>query len=90
MARRDAGSFAFDDNVGPFGGDTAASLFQLGLKFASGRGVDIDFIEAHKWFNLAAMKGDAAARVYRSELAAEMSRSDVAKAQARARAWLRG
>ena len=90
MARRDTGTFAFDENVGAIGGNTAESLFQLGLKYASGRGVECDFVEAHKWFNLAAMKGHGEARRNRGELALEMSRGEVSTAQARARAWLRG
>ncbi|MEO1281667.1 MAG: hypothetical protein AAFV69_08040 [Pseudomonadota bacterium] len=90
MARRDTASFAFDDTVGTMGADTGESLFQLGLKHASGRGVELDYVEAHKWFNLATLKGHTEARGYRSDLAGEMSRQDVAAAQARARAWLRG
>ena len=45
-------------------------------------------IEAHKWFNLAALRGNAEARRYRSELSAEMSRTEVGEAQRRARQWL--
>ncbi|MEO1207357.1 MAG: SEL1-like repeat protein [Pseudomonadota bacterium] len=90
MARRDTGTFAFDDTVGGLGGNTAESLFQLGLMHASGRGVTLDYVEAHKWFNLAALKGHGEAKRYRSDLAGEMSRRDVAIAQARARTWLYG
>lgn len=64
------------------------SLFELGLMYSNGRGVSVDLIEAHKWFNLAAMKGNAAAREYRAELARDMSRLQVADAQRRAREWL--
>ncbi|MEM8538439.1 MAG: hypothetical protein AAGF56_11345 [Pseudomonadota bacterium] len=90
MARRDTASFAFDDTVGAMGGNTAESLFELGLQYASGRGVELNYIEAHKWFNLATLKGHREARQYRAELAGEMPRRDVAMAQARARSWLRG
>ena len=38
-------------------GDVDA-LFELGVAFSTGRGgVDVDLIEAHKWFNLAALSG---------------------------------
>ncbi len=64
------------------------ALFELGLMYCSGRGVDLDLVEAHKWFNLAAARGNDDARRYRSEIARELSRSEVGEAQRRARAWL--
>ncbi len=64
------------------------ALFELGMMYSSGRGVDLDLVEAHKWFNLAAARGNDDARQYRSEIARELSRADVGEAQRRARAWL--
>ncbi|MEL6372733.1 MAG: hypothetical protein AAFR04_02050 [Pseudomonadota bacterium] len=64
------------------------ALFQLGMVYASGRDVDVDLITAHKWFNLAALRGNEAARNYRTEIAAEMSKADIAKAQRMAREFL--
>lgn len=64
------------------------ALYELGLMYCSGRNGDYDLIEAHKWFNLAAMRGNADAKRLRLELSQEMSRADVAKAQKRAREWL--
>ena len=64
------------------------ALFELGLMYCSGRGVDLDLVEAHKWFNLAATRGNDEARSYRSEIARELSRSEIGEAQRRARAWL--
>jgi uncharacterized protein len=67
----------------------ADACFDLGLHYASGDDEDgIDYIEAHKWFNIAAMSGDARAQQCRAELAAEMSASEIAEAQRAARAWL--
>ena len=43
---------------------------------------------AHKWFNLAALRGNKAALTYRLELAREMSSQDVSRAQKAAREWL--
>jgi TPR repeat protein len=68
----------------------ADALFELGLRYSTGRDCAVDFITAHKWFNLAALKGNMAARQYRSEVASEMSKAEVAEAQRLAREWLKG
>jgi hypothetical protein len=67
---------------------TADALFELGVKYCTGHGVPADYVTAHKWFNLAAMKGSADAKQYRCEIAREMSASEVAEAQRQARSWL--
>lgn len=64
-------------------------LLQMGLVYSTGMGVEEDFVAAHKWFNLAALKGNEDAKVYRKDLAEEMSTSEVAEAQKSAREWLR-
>jgi hypothetical protein len=69
-------------------GGGADALFELGLAYCSGRDVEIDLIEAHKWFNLAALRGNREAKHYRSELASEMTRAEIGQAQRRAREWL--
>lgn len=64
-------------------------LFRLGLIYSTDiedRGPD--FVEAHKWFNLAAMMGSNPAKAYREELKTEMSDSDVTLALKAARGWL--
>lgn len=66
-------------------GDT---LFDLGMMFSTGRGGVVDFVAAHKWFNLAALKGRVDAIALRRELADQMSESEVALAQREARAWM--
>ena len=65
------------------------ALFELGLMYAAGRDVEADLIEAHKWFNLAAVRGNEEARRYRAELARDMTREEIAAAQREAREWLR-
>jgi uncharacterized protein len=70
------------------GAQSGDALFQLGLMYCSGRDVDVDLISAHKWFNLAAMRGSAAAKRYRVEIASEMTKAEIAKAQKQAREWL--
>ncbi len=65
-------------------------LFRLGLIYSTDvedRGPD--FIEAHKWFNLAAMMGSVPAKAYREEIVLEMSTEDVTLAQKAARGWLK-
>ena len=67
---------------------TADILFELGMMYCLGRDVAQDYVTAHKWLNLAALKGSEDARIYRRELAIEMTPSQVAEAQRQARAWL--
>jgi uncharacterized protein len=64
------------------------ALLELGLMYSTGRGVDLDLVEAHKWLNLAALRGNDAARRYRHEISREMSKREIGEAQRRARAWL--
>lgn len=68
---------------------TANTLFELGMMYASGRQVPIDLVSAHKWFNIAAMKGHAEAARLRREIAAEMSDAEIGIAQRAARDWLK-
>jgi len=57
------------------------ALFELGMLYATGRDVDADLVTAHKWFNLAAMRGNRSAFAFRQEVAREMSASQIAEAQ---------
>ncbi|HEX3756747.1 MAG TPA: SEL1-like repeat protein [Rhizomicrobium sp.] len=66
----------------------ADALYNLGLAYSTGQGVAQDAVAAHKWFNLAAMRGIDAARNWRNQIAAEMSSSQIAMAQKLAREWL--
>ena len=67
---------------------TADTMFELGMMYASGREVPIDLITAHKWFNIAAMNGCRDAVRLRHEIAAEMSKDEIAAAQRAARDWV--
>jgi len=66
----------------------AEALYDLGLLYSTGQGVDQNFIEAHKWFNLAAIRGVNRATVDRCEVAQELDTKGIAKAQRLARQWL--
>lgn len=69
-------------------GGSPDALYELGLMYCAGRDVELDLVEAHKWFNLAALRGNEDAKSYRTEISREMSRQQVAAAQKRARQWL--
>ncbi len=70
-------------------GNSAGDIFfQLGIIFSAGTIEAMDRIAAHKWFNLAAARGNAAAAERRREIAAEMSENEIAAAQRAAREWL--
>lgn len=77
--------FSVEDVVGASGAD---ALFQLGLMYSTGREVEVDLIQAHKWFNLAALRGNDCAKQYRLEISREMTKKDIAAAQKSAREWL--
>lgn len=64
------------------------ALYDLGLIYSTGRGVEVDLVTAHKWFNLAAMRGSDAAKACRAELSHEMQPTEIAEAQRQAREWL--
>lgn len=64
------------------------ALFELGMLYATGRDVDVDLVTAHKWFNLAAARGNASALAYRLELSQEMTTDQIAEAQKQAREWI--
>ena len=61
-------------------------LYKLGLIYSTGEAVDL--VQAHMWFNLAAVRGSESAKECRRELADQMSRDEVASAQKQAREWL--
>jgi uncharacterized protein len=69
-------------------GDCEA-LYELGVAYSTGTsGIDVDLIEAHKWFNLAALNGSDRAQMCRAEISEEMTAREIAEAQRQARAWL--
>lgn len=67
----------------------SGDVFQLGMTYSVGRGVGRDMVAAHKWFNLAAARGNRDAARIRQEITAEMSSLEIAEAQRQAREWVR-
>jgi uncharacterized protein len=86
MARLDLTSHGVEESAAQ--GGTSDALFQLGLMYCVGRDVDVDLIEAHKWFNLAALRGNDDAKRYRLEISREMSKLEISRAQKLAREWI--
>ena len=67
----------------------AEALYNLGLAYSTGQGVVQDYVAAHKWFNLAAMRGSDVAKNWRNQIAGEMNAGQIAQAQKLAREWLK-
>ena len=78
-----------DASFGDMGATAQADiLLELGMMNAAGRDCATDVVAAHKWFNIAAIKGSARAAELRSELSVSMSKPELAKALREAREWM--
>ena len=86
MARLEMTSIDVEMNEGA--AVTSGALLQLGIMYSLGQDVDRDLIAAHKWFNLAALRGNESAKHYRRDISSEMSPMEIAEAQREAREWL--
>ncbi|WP_338467010.1 hypothetical protein RXV95_00180 [Novosphingobium sp. ZN18A2] len=65
------------------------AYFDLGVAYSTdGHGVACDLVEAHKWFNLAAVGGHEEAALCRADISDEMTAREIAEAQRRAREWI--
>ncbi|MBV2148011.1 hypothetical protein KRZ98_06875 [Sphingobium sp. AS12] len=81
--------FLADSRMARAAGGSAEACFDLGVAFSCGTGdMPIDLIEAHKWFNLAALGGSEEGQAMRAEIAEEMTAREIAEAQRQARAWI--
>lgn len=79
-----------DIEHGALGANVGSDVFfELGMMYSTGRSVPTDLVTAHKWFNIAAMRGNQEAARYRREIAAEMSDAEIGAAQRAARDWLK-
>jgi uncharacterized protein len=82
-------SFLMESRLNDAARGSANALFDLGVAYSTGSGgVDINLVEAHKWFNLAAVNGHEEASYCRAEISDEMTAREIAEAQRQARAWL--
>ncbi|MGE4321410.1 MAG: SEL1-like repeat protein [Sphingobium sp.] len=81
--------FLIEARLARAAGGSPEACFELGVAYSCGTGgVPIDLVEAHKWFNLAALGGYAQGQSLRSEIAGEMTAREIAEAQRQARAWI--
>jgi TPR repeat protein len=68
--------------------DAGHAFLELGINCTTGIAVPVDYVAAHKWFNLAAMRGNHDAIRLRQEIAAEMTTAEITTAQRAAREWI--
>jgi uncharacterized protein len=87
MARIEIGNI--EDGAAGEANASEDTFFQLGMMYSTGSSVPADYVAAHKWFNLAAMRGNSEAIRLRREIAEQMSEDEIAAAQRAARAWLK-
>ena len=81
--------FLIDSRIADAARGDADACFDLGMVYSSGSaGIGVDLIEAHKWFNLAAVAGSEIAKDCRRDIAEDMTAREIATAQAAARAFL--
>lgn len=84
--RQDYAAAAREFRVLAQNGDPHAQ-YMMGRLYALGNGVPQDFIQAHKWYNLAASRDHNHATQARDALARRMSSTQIATAQREARQW---
>jgi TPR repeat protein len=66
----------------------AEALCDMGLMYATGRGCPVDLVSAHKWLNIAAIKGSDRAAELRADLVPTMTKMQLAEALRAARDWM--
>lgn len=82
-------TFLRDSRIADAARGDADALYELGVAYSTGTsGIEVDLVEAHKWFNLAALNGSALGQQCRAEISEEMTAREIAEAQRQARAWL--
>ncbi|WP_076071988.1 hypothetical protein [Sphingomonas montana] len=85
----ETGTFGMERRIADATRGDIDAYFDLGMAYSSGAGgIDLDLVEAHKWFNLAALGGSRRGQECRAEIAEDMTAREIANAQKAARAWL--
>lgn len=78
-----------DHELATMGGQARAdTLCEMGLRYATGRDGKVDLVSAHKWLNIAAIKGSDRAAELRADVAATMTKMQLAAALRAAREWM--
>jgi hypothetical protein len=70
------------------GKSSAEALCELGVNYATGRGCAVDRVAAHKWLNIAAIKGSDRAAELRADVGAMLTKIELAAALRAARDWM--
>ena len=79
-------TFLFESRIADAAAGDIDAAYDLGVAYSTGTsGVAYDLIEAHKWFNLAAIAGNIAAQEARADIAEDMTAREIAAAQRAAR-----
>ena len=82
-------NFLIESRLADAARGNAGAFYELGIAYSSGAcGVEVDLVQAHKWFNLAALNGSERGQQCRAEIAEDMTAREIAEAQRQARAWL--
>ena len=79
-----------EDSLESLGQDIAtcrSAQYNLGVMHNNGEGVPQDYVQAHMWWNLAAVSGDEDAIGNRNIVAEDMTPAQLAEAQKLAREW---
>ena len=84
-----AGMFLIESRMADAAMGDIEALYELGVAYSTGTaGVETDLVEAHKWFNLAALNGNIEAQACRADIAEDMTAREIVEAQRQARAML--
>ena len=74
-----AGLFLTESRIADAARGDVKALYELGVAYSTGTGgVEIDCVEAHKWFNLAALNGSEMAQECRADIAEDMTAREIA------------
>ena len=66
----------------------AEAQYNLGLMYEKGQGVEQDYVEAHKWFNIAGVNGNEIGRRNADIVEKKMTPGQIAVAVGLTRKWL--
>ncbi|PHR21733.1 MAG: hypothetical protein COA41_01085 [Sphingopyxis sp.] len=82
-------AFLIESRLAEASRGSSNAYYDLGVIYSTGSdGVDVDLIEAHKWYNLAALSGHEQSKICRAEISLDMTAREIAEAQREARNWL--
>lgn len=82
-------AFLIESRLAEAAQGSSNAYFDLGVIYSTGaQGVEVDLVEAHKWFNLASMSGHDESKICRAEISLEMTAREISEAQREARNWL--